>query len=117
MAEVIAHYMGEGAIEASSAGLFPAEIVQPETIQVLAEKGYKLEPREPRSIMLVDPADIDLLINMSPSPISKIVTGFTCEEIPWQVRDPIGQSLDVYRNARDQIEKRVRDLLKDLRKR
>ena len=29
----------------------------------------------------------------------------------WELDDPVGESMDVYRNTRDEIEKQVRDLL------
>ena len=114
MAEAWARHLGAGAVEASSAGLFPAPIIQPETIQVLAERGVPLEPRSPQSIHEVDGAAVDLIVNMAPSPVKLLLRGFRGREVPWPVRDPIGKSLDVYRGVCEQIEQRVTALLAQL---
>ncbi|HYM09834.1 MAG TPA: hypothetical protein VEU62_03835 [Bryobacterales bacterium] len=119
MAEAFARQLGPGVVEASSAGLYPAPIIQPETFQVLAERG--IDPRiamalgPPSSLLLLNPADVDLIVNMSGLPLDPLLNGFTGRQIVWQVRDPIGQSLEVYRSARDQIEKKVAELLEQLR--
>lgn len=114
MAEALAQHLGPGVIEPSSAGLYPAPIIQPETIQVMAERGIRLEPRPPRSLLLIDPKEYKLLVNMSGGPISSLLSGFTGREILWQVRDPIGQDIKVYRAVRDQIERKVVELIHKL---
>jgi protein-tyrosine-phosphatase len=119
MAEAFARQLGAGVVEASSAGLYQAPIIQPETLQVLAECG--IEPGiamalgPPRSLLQVDPAGVDLIVNMSGVPLDPLLNSFTGQQIVWQVRDPIGQSIEVYRSARNQIEKKVTELLEQLR--
>ncbi len=117
MAEALARQLGNGVVEASSAGLFPAPIIQPETFQVLAERQVTLEDRRPQSFLLVDGAAIDLVVNMSGHPVGELLRGFTGREVPWEVPDPIGKSIQVYRAARDQIERQVADLIEELRNR
>ena len=115
MAEAFAHHLAFELVEASSAGLYPALIIQPETVQVLAERNIELVPRSPRSIFFIDPAGIDLLVNMSGAPVAPILKGFSGREIPWRIRDPIGQPIEIYRQVRDEIEQKVRELIKELR--
>jgi arsenate reductase len=115
MAEAWARHLGAGVIEAESAGLFPASIIQPETIAVMEERGIKLEPRSPRSILLLDPAQYDVLVNMAGVAVSNVMQGFGGRVVSWQVRDPIGQKIEVYRAVRDQIEQKVRELVEELR--
>lgn len=116
MAEAFARHLSEGVIEASSAGLYPASIIQPETIQVMAERGITIEPRQPQSILLADLTRIDVIVNMTGSVLGALLHGFRGREVTWQMRDPIGQSLEVYRAVRDQIEQKVKGLLEELRK-
>ncbi len=116
MAEAFAHYFGEGVVEASSAGLYPTSIIQPQTIQVMAERGIKIEPREPRSVLLADLSRTDVIVNMTGTAIGPLLHGFRGREVAWQVHDPIGQSPEVYRAIRDQIEQKVKALVEELRK-
>jgi len=116
MAEALARHLAPDLIEASSAGLYPAQIIQPETIQVLAERGLKLEPRNPQSMLLMDPTGIDLVVNMSGAPLGHLLYSFGGHEILWKIKDPIGQPISVYRNVRDQIEKKLLELINELQK-
>lgn len=115
MAEGFARHLGEGAVEASSAGLYPASVIQPETFQVMAERQVSLEASRPRSIYLVDGSEIDLLVNMTGEPLSDLLPGFAGREIAWEIRDPIGRPIEVYRSVRDQIEKKVAELVAPIR--
>ncbi len=114
MAEGFARHLGAGRLEASSAGLFPARIIQPETYQAMEEKGVPLERRPPRHIVQVDAAAVDLLVNMAGPPVAPLLRGFRGSEVTWPIRDPIGQSFEIYRSVRDHIEQRVADLVEQL---
>ncbi len=116
MAEGFARHLGAGLVEASSAGIYPARIIQPETIAVMAERGIRLEPRQPRSILLTDPKAAELVVTMAGASVAPLLHGFSGREIIWQVQDPIGQTIEVYRAARDQIEQKVIGLLEEIRK-
>ena len=115
MAEALARHLGAGVIEPSSAGLYPALIIQPQTIEVLAERGVRLEPRQPRSIFLADLSGIDLLVNMSGGDVKNLLGDFSGRVVEWQIPDPIGESIQVYREVRDQIERKVGELIAEIR--
>ena len=115
MAEALARHLAPELIEASSVGLFPAAVIQPETIQVLAERGITLEPRTPQSLLLMDANGTDLLVNMSGAPLEHMLSSFRGRHIVWNVKDPIGQPISVYRTVRDQIEKKVVELIGQVR--
>src|SRR5262245_49027813 len=114
MAEGFARHHGAGLVEASSAGLYPASIIQPETIAVMAERGIQIEPRQPRSLLLTDPRAAELVVTLTGASVAPLLYGFSGREILWQVQDPIGQSIEIYRAARDQIERKVIALLQEL---
>jgi arsenate reductase len=114
MAEAFARAYGAGLVEASSAGIFPAAIIQPETIKVMAERGIRLEESSPRNVLEVEASEIDLIVNMSGLPVARLLRNFRGREITWRIPDPIGQSGSLYRTVRNQIEEKVSDLLAEL---
>ena len=115
MAEGFArHHYGEF-MEVSSAGLYPASIVQPETIAVMADKGVSLEGQSPKPISAVDWNSMDLVVNMSGLPVLQAMPGFEGLNLMWVVGDPIGRSNRVYNKVRDRIEELVDGLAETLR--
>ena len=115
MAEAFANHLGAGLVEASSAGLYPAPIVQPLTIQVMAERGIPVVEKPPRSVLFVDWTTLDLVVNMSRMPLGGVMLRFAGREIAWEVPDPIAFGIEVYRDVRAQIEGLVQDLINELR--
>jgi arsenate reductase len=110
MAEGFARHNHPGVIEASSAGLMPAAIIQPETYQVMNEKGVSLEGMSPSEVEQVEANQIDFVVNMSGYAMLHRLRGFEGGNIVWNIHDPIGEPLETYRNVRDLIEQLVDDL-------
>jgi arsenate reductase len=112
MAEGFARAYGSDVLIAQSAGLAPALAVVPLTHQVMLEKNIDLGDLYPKEFELED--GIDLVINMSGHELP-LREGVAVEV--WEVRDPIGESIEVFRRVRGEIEQRVRDLIERLRTR
>ncbi|HXG32153.1 MAG TPA: arsenate reductase ArsC [Bryobacteraceae bacterium] len=108
MAEGFAKALARGIWEVDSAGLLPARDVAHLAREVMREKGISLEGHYPKSVDELPLAGYDLIVNMSGEPLPGRVTAPVLE---WDIPDPIGQSVDVYRCVRDEIERRVRELL------
>ena len=115
MAEGFARHHYSELMEVSSAGLFPAPIVQPETIAVMAEKGVSIEGQSPKPISAVDWKSMDLVVNMSGMPVLQEMPGFKGLNLMWLVQDPIGQSDKVYNKVRGRMEELVDGLAETLR--
>jgi arsenate reductase len=113
MAEGFANLYGKDVLIATSSGLAPTEIVVRETIECMREKGVDLSTHFPKRYDPEKTATLDLIINMSgydlPEPILAPFRN-------WLVRDPIGQSEQVYRDSRDHIERQVMQLILQLRR-
>jgi arsenate reductase len=113
MAEGFAKLYGKDVMIASSSGLAPTEMVVRETIECMRENGVDLSEHFPKRFEPEKSANLDLIINMSgydlPGPPVPPVRN-------WMVRDPIGQSEQVYRESRDQIERLVMQLILQLRR-
>ena len=117
MAEGFARAGHNDLMEATSAGVYPAAIVQPETIDVMAAKRVSLDGQSPKNISEIDAASIDLVVNMSGMPILEAMPGCQGLNLMWAVEDPIGKSGKVYVKVRDRIEELVDDLAQTLRNR
>ena len=113
MAEGFARAYGSDVLIAKSAGLAPAMSVAPLTHKVMLEKNIELGHGYPMSLSRLE-GEFDLIINMSGESIPG-PQGVPVED--WTVRDPIGESEEVYREVRDEIERRVMRLLLAMRAR
>jgi arsenate reductase (thioredoxin) len=107
MAEGFAQAYGSDVLVAKSAGLGPAISLAPLTHKVMLEKNIDIGHVYPQGIDRVE-GDFDLIINMSGLEIPGH-PGVPVEE--WTVRDPIGESEQVFREVRDEIEQRVMRLV------
>lgn len=111
MAEAFARVYGSDVLVPLSAGLTPAAIVAPLTLQVLAEKNIRADEQRPKSLELVSGEPFDLIVNMSGFPLPASPTPV----VEWPVRDPIGQEPEVYRTVANEIEGLVMRLILELR--
>ena len=112
MAQGFAERLGEGKVEAQSAGSHPSSQIDPLVIEVMKEKGIDLSARRPKGLNDLPLVEMDYLITMGceetcPAVLAKKV-------IEWEIPDPKGKSLDTFRNIRDVIEEKVRTLLKKI---
>jgi len=100
-------------MEAQSAGLAPAAIVQPMTKKVMEAKNINLNHVYPKDLGAVDLQSFDLIVNISGR---KMPINSALEVQDWNVEDPIGKDESVYVAVRDKIEMMVMRLILDLRK-
>ena len=112
MAEGFARKYGSDVMEAFSAGVAPASIVQPLTQEVMEQKNIGLDGQHPKHYSMFDLSTFDLIVNMSGSRLPGRTSGEVRE---WKVVDPIGRSEDVYLSVRDDIEASVMRLILELR--
>ena len=112
MAAAFLEEMGGDAVEVLSAGTEPAESINPVVTKAMAELGINLRSREPR--MLEDRAvrEADVVITMGCGDACPVYPGKRYED--WDLADPAGKPLDEVRAIRDEIEERVRTLVKSL---
>lgn len=111
MAEAFARAYGNGILEPSSAGVYPAARVAPDTIRAMAEKNIDLTGQSPKSVEKMDLSKFDLIVDMS----GGLMDG--APKIPteeWEVDDPIALDYDEHCQVRDHIELLVKNLIREL---
>ena len=112
MAEGFANASGQGKLEVYSAGSQPSSQIDPIVIEVMKEKGIDFSNKRPKGLNDLPPIEMDYLVTMGceetcPAVLSKNI-------LEWDIPDPKGKSIDVFREVRDLIENKVRTLLKEI---
>ena len=115
MAEAIAIHSASDVIEASSAGLVPFGMIPATTLDVLRERGISAEGQSSKPLRSEDMSAADLVINMTGRAAGTIFKESSVQIEDWDVGDPYGFNLSVYRGICDQIETRIEDLARRLR--
>jgi arsenate reductase len=113
IAEALFRRATAGEHDARSAGSAPAARVHPEVVAVMREVGVDLEGRTPRGLDRSDVEWADLVVTMGCGDACPVLPGKSY--IDWELTDPAGLPLDEVRSVRDEIEKRVNELVKSLR--
>lgn len=109
MAEAFARLHGGPGIEAHSAGSRPSGRINPRAIEFMGERGYDLTAHQSKSIELFNGRDVEVAVTMGCGDECPLVHAARREE--WQIPDPKEMPPEQYREVRDLIEQKVRDLL------
>jgi arsenate reductase len=115
MAEAIAKHTAADVIEPSSAGLVALGEITGPTVAVLSEHGIPTDGQHSKTLRPESVAVADLVVNMTGRSGAALFTEPAPPVEDWEVGDPYGSDLTVYRAIRDQIETRVEDLARRLR--
>jgi protein-tyrosine-phosphatase len=113
MAEGFANHYGKDVLKAASAGLAPTLAVAQETIDTMGEKNIDISAHYPKKFDPLEARGADLIVNMSGFVLPGKLT-VPLEE--WKVRDPYGESMEVYRESANDVEMRVMSLILRLRR-
>ena len=112
MSEALFGRAAGGRHETRSAGTTPAERVHPEVVEAMGELDIDLSERIPRKLGREDAEWADVVVTMG--------CGDDCPYIPgkryleWDLADPKGRPLEEVRATRDEIRRRVAELLLEL---
>jgi arsenate reductase len=112
MAEAFARFYSKDKIKAYSAGSKPAGKVDKLAIQVMKEKGIDISHQKSKGFEELPYKRFDIVVSMG--------CGEQCPWIPankrieWDIPDPKGKLIEYFRKVRDEIEKEVITLLKNI---
>lgn len=115
MAEAIARSLGNGRIEALSAGLIPAGRVDPNALAALAELGYPAEGLRSKPITDVDLHDLDVIVSLiGDQGLAVLPRNLGARRVAWSIHDPLGEDLEAFVATAELLQRRVRALVRDL---
>ena len=112
MSEALFVRAAAGRHKTRSAGTTPGVRVHPEVVEAMDELGIDLATRLPRALTQEDTEWADVVVTMG--------CGDECPYIPgkryldWDLPDPKGRPLEEVRRTRDEIERRVTELIGEL---
>lgn len=113
MSQAFATMYGKDKVVAYSAGSRPGGVINPKAISSMAELGYDLNVQSSKSLDEVKQfAPFDVVVTMG--------CGDACPWMPahkfidWEIPDPKNMNMDEFRNVRDMIGEKVKDLIESL---
>lgn len=113
MAEGFAKKLGAGTIESYSAGSRPSGIVNPKAIAAMRDAGADISSNESKGFDALPDYEWDAVVTMG--------CGDACPFIPakrridWDLADPTQLPKDKFNKVRDDIRRRVGELIKSLK--
>jgi arsenate reductase len=111
MAEAFAKKYGGTEVEVSSAGNKPAIKINPVVVEAMKEKGLDISGNSPKELTAKMAMDVDLIVTMGCNSQGICPGPFFKSTIDWKLEDPKNQSIEKVREIRDEIERKVKQLL------
>jgi protein-tyrosine-phosphatase len=112
MAAALLDRQAAGRVRVTSAGSQPADQLNPAVVQAMAEIGLDISREFPKRLTTGKVQTADVVITMGCGDACPIFPGKRYED--WDLPDPAGLDLAAVRPIRDEIDRRVRQLLAEL---
>jgi protein-tyrosine-phosphatase len=112
MAAGLLHQRAAGRVHVRSAGSDPAEQINPNVVRAMEEVGVDLSQEFPKPLTDEVVRAADAVITMGCGDACPIYPGKQYED--WEVEDPAEKSIEEVRAIRDEIDRRVSELLSKL---
>jgi arsenate reductase (thioredoxin) len=112
MAAALLRHHANGAVDVRSAGSEPADAINPAVRHVMAEIGIDLSTEQPKKLTTDAVEGSDVVITMGCGDACPIFPGK--RYLDWELTDPAGKDIDEVRPIRDEIDARVKGLLREL---
>ena len=110
-AALLEHHAG-GRVRVRSAGTTPSDEIHPNVVEAMAERGLDVSTARPKGLREDDVREVDVVITMGCGDACPVVPG--TRYLDWDLPDPAGKPIAEVRPIRDDIERRVLDLLREL---
>ena len=109
MAEAFARIHGAGKVEAYSSGSKPSGKVNPRAVQFMAEREYDLTTHTSKPLDQFNGTEVAVAVTMGCGDYCPLVVAARRED--WNIPDPKEMSDDGFREVRDLIEQKVKELI------
>ncbi len=115
MAEALFNHLVKGRAKAYSAGTKPKEKLNPEAVKAMGEIGIDISSNKPKMLTpeMVQQAERVITMGCGVESGAACPAGFLITD-DWGLEDPQGKTLEGVRKIRDEIEKRVLKLIKEI---
>ena len=101
-----------GQVEVRSAGSAPADQLNPSAVAAMAEEGIDIAAETPKILTTEAVKESDVVITMGCGDTCPIFPGKRYED--WELEDPAGKGVESVRPIRDDIKRRVLELMDSL---
>jgi arsenate reductase len=112
MAAALLQHHAKGRVTVRSAGSEPADRINPAVAEAMSELGLDVSKEIPKLLKTVTVQDSDVVITMGCGDACPVFPGK--RYLDWELPDPAGLPLEQVRPIRDEIERRVQELLSQL---
>jgi arsenate reductase (thioredoxin) len=112
MAAALLDHHARGGVHVRSAGSIPAESINPAVIEAMNELGIDLSKEFPKPLTTEAVQGSDVIITMGCGDACPIFPGK--RYLDWNLPDPAGKTLNQVRPIRDEIDRRVQELVAEL---
>jgi len=112
MAEAFARIYGNGKVEAYSAGSRPSGRVSARAIESMIELGYDLTTHRSKGLDEFKGTEVEVTVTMGCGDQCPLV--FAKRHINWEIPDPKEMTLEQFREVRDLIETKVKELVQSI---
>ena len=109
MAEAFAKIHGKGKVEVYSSGSRPSGLINPKAIAAMKEVGYDLTTHDSKSLDEIPEVQYDYAITMGCGDECPFIKAFHRDD--WKLDDPKHMEPVEFNKVRDEIERRVKDLI------
>ena len=99
-------------VQVLSAGSAPADSINPVAVEAMAEVGIDIAAEQPKLLSDAAVKSSDVVITMGCGDACPFYPGTRYED--WKLDDPAGQGLESVRPIRDEIRRRVEELIASL---
>ena len=112
MAAALLEREAKGRVQVVSAGSEPADQLNPAVVEAMREVGIDISAERPKKLEDSMVRESDVVITMGCGDACPIYPGKRYED--WELEDPAGKDLETVRAIRDEIERRIDELIASL---
>jgi protein-tyrosine-phosphatase len=112
MAAGLLDHLAHGRVHVRSAGSTPADEINPAVVAAMDEIGIDLSKEYPKPLTTEGVRAADVVVTMGCGDACPVFPGK--RYLDWDLPDPAGKSVEEVREIRDEIDRRVRELMSEL---
>ncbi|MGU3411731.1 arsenate reductase ArsC [Microbacterium sp. M1A1_1b] len=112
MAAGFLRHLAGDRVDVFSAGSEPADQINAVAVQAMAEEGIDIAGEQPQVLTTESVRQADVVVTMGCGDACPVFPGKRYED--WDLTDPAGQPLEVVRQVRDDVRRRVATLVAEL---